>query len=449
MPPTVTPGDHDAVSPLLLVDALGAGSAALINLVAAHAHSQQLPLFLVGGVVRDLLLGRPNLDLDFVLESDAMRFARDLAAKHGGELEMHAEFGTAKWLIDADALNLEADTPAARIDFARARREEYRQPAALPTVSPASIADDLGRRDFSINALALQLSPAASMWRILDRHGGRDDLAQGLIRVLHERSFIDDPTRMLRALRLAGRLGFALEPRTCRLLDAALPMIKRLSGERIRNEIDLILREDQPGAILLGLEARGLLRPIHASWRLPPALPQLFQRARRRSPPWQDPAANLPLGWQLLTLDLRPDDAAALSQRLSLKSRLRDSIVACAAALAQSALIHDAATRPSQITQLLDDLPNAALHALWIRFLEHDLARKRIERFALEWRHQRPLADGNDLKRRGLPPGPAYRDILQRLRFAWIDGEIQSQAEEIQLLERLLSGAEAPKHDEA
>src|SRR5262249_31707917 len=158
------------------------------------------------------------------------------------------------------------------IDFAMARSEFYEYPTALPTVSSGTIEQDLHRRDFTINTLAVQVSP--TFGRVLDFYGGLSDLQAGLIRVLHDLSFEDDPTRILRAARFETRLGFQIEPHTAELIQTALPMLRRITGERVRNELLLLLREKQPERGLLALQSRGGLEAIHPAFKLDIRLPE-------------------------------------------------------------------------------------------------------------------------------------------------------------------------------
>ena len=419
----------------------------LIGIIAEQAQQQAQSLYLVGGLPRDLWLGRGSLDLDFALEGDAIAFAGHLAAVFGGTVQSHPPFGTAKWTFDSQAAaRLSLPNLPARIDhidFAAARSEIYEQPAALPTVSPGSIQQDMQRRDFSINALALQLSPAEKMWRILDWQGGIRDLQRRQIRVLHRRSFVDDPTRILRALRFAARLNFCIEPQTAALLRAGLPLLKRTSGERLQNEIALILAEEQPERALQKLQAHGVLASIHPAWHSSRQLSALFEDSRRQRLDWAaPPPESSQLGWVLMLTGIAAADAAAIAERLALPQALARALTASAQLLDHAAALKDPALRPSQITQLLDDAPPLALCAGWLALMDAPLARQRIETFARHWQKQRATLDGNDLQRMGLPPGPRYKTLLDRLRFAWLDGEVTSPAEERALLERLLAGGD-------
>jgi tRNA nucleotidyltransferase (CCA-adding enzyme) len=198
------------------------------------------PAHLVGGAVRDLLLGGQTVDLDVAIEGDARAVARELAQRLGGEAVEHERFGTAT--VRAGELAL---------DLATTRRERYVEPGALPEVEPAALAEDLGRRDFTINAMALGLT-GDDLGVLHDPHGGSEDLEQGVIRVLHGRSFIDDPTRLLRALRYEARFGFHMDEQTERLAReaAAGAGFSTVSGPRVRDELlDLLAEDNAPAAV--------------------------------------------------------------------------------------------------------------------------------------------------------------------------------------------------------
>jgi len=215
------------------------------------AQNQGQNLYLVGGVVRDLLLGRTNLDLDLVVEGNAIELAQQLIEIKLGKITTHPHFGTArlqwyKWSID----------------LATSRSETYTKPGALPKVKPSSIRDDLFRRDFTINTMAIYLNPAR-YGELIDLYGGRDDLGHKLIRVLHERSFTDDATRIWRGLRYEQRLDFQLETNTLQLLKRDIPMLDTISGDRIRYELECILQEEFPEKILRRAEELRVLAKLH------------------------------------------------------------------------------------------------------------------------------------------------------------------------------------------
>ena len=429
-----------------LENVLGPPVAALIAKISIRAIAQDRPLFLVGGVVRDLLLGKQNLDLDFVTEGNAIDFARQLVARFGGSIQAHRSFGTAKWTLDqaaAQSLSIPFDEIPHQIDFAIARSEKYAYSAALPGVTPADIEQDLLRRDFSINTLALQLSPKAQYGRLLDVCGGAKDIRDRLIRVLHDRSFVDDPTRILRAARYAIRLQFAIESHTSELMRAALPLLGRVSGQRLRNEIDLILREPDPAAIMLSLQSIRALKIIHPSFRLSPLLPELIARLHELNPPWRtDTIDQQALKWNMLLIGFPLADALSIAERLALRKKMMQSIAASATLFECLDSLKDPETRPSGMAQLLDDMPDQVLTLGWLLLADAPDAQKKFSKYVTTWRDQRPTINGHDLKTMGITPGPQYKRVLERLRFAWIDGDLRSVEEEQALLHQLLAACD-------
>ena len=426
-----------------LENVLGPQVAALIKKISIRAIAQDKPLFLVGGVVRDLLLGNQNLDLDFVTEGDAIDFAKQLVARFEGSLQVHKRFGTAKWTLDQTAahnLSLPFAEIPHQIDFAIARSEEYAFSTALPTVSTADIERDLLRRDFTVNTLALQLSPKAQSGRLLDLCDGARDIRDRLIRVLHDRSFVDDPTRILRAMRYSLRLQFVIESHTAELMRVALPMLGRVSGQRLRNEIDLILREPDPAAVLQRLQDIGALEKFHPSLSVSPLLPELFARLRALNPPWRTGTKDRQaLHWTMLFIGIPVAEALSIAERLVLRKTMMQSIAASAKLFDGLDILKDAETRPSKIAQRLDDMPDQTLHLGWLLLADVPDAQETFSTYVTIWRDQRPTINGHDLKAMGLTPGPLYKRILEKLRFAWIDGDVQTLEEERDLLNQLLA----------
>ncbi|NDJ59739.1 MAG: CBS domain-containing protein [Chloroflexi bacterium] len=438
--PTTVPETPPTISGAQIVAVLGKPVADLIDRIAAYAQTAGITLYLVGGVVRDLLLERPNYDIDFVAEGDGIRAAEDLAAQYGGAVHSFRPFGTAKWTLDAaaaSALDLELNALPDHIDFATARNEFYEHPTALPTVYNGSIKLDLHRRDFTINTLAVQLSPAVRQGRDLDFYGGLHDLDARLIRVLHSLSFVDDPTRILRAVRFERRLGFELEARTAELIRTALPMLGRITGERLRNELLLLLREQTPEHGLLLLHERGILAAIHPALVIDARIIGRFEAARASQPPWDFDVDPVDLAWHLIGSLIPYDRVPDWCDRLLITHTLRDSIVAAARLIQTGDALADPAQRPSQIDALLNGTPDLALYVVWL-VCEAAIARARIREYAGEWRALRPYTDGHTLRQRGLTPGPCFRVILERLRSAWLDGLVGSTADEQRLLDTLL-----------
>lgn len=241
---------------------------ALIKKVTNLAHAENMPLYLVGGIVRDFILGQKNFDLDLVVEGDAIGLATALAEQVDGKLKIHPMFNTAKLSVGKWS-----------VDIAMARTETYAKPGALPAVKPGTISTDLLRRDFTINAMALCLSPA-SYGELIDLHGGLDDLNNKFIRILHENSFIDDSTRIWRALRYEQRLGFQIEPETLKLLKKDIPMLKTVGGYRLRHELELVFSESEPEKVLIRADKLAVLKELHPSLKADIWLVEKFGEAR-------------------------------------------------------------------------------------------------------------------------------------------------------------------------
>ena len=435
-------GDAPSLNPSEIERVLGEHGAKVIELISYKAQKKNLALYVAGGFVRDLLLRRQTLDLDFVLEGDAIEFARSLAKSFGGNVLVHKEFGTAKWCLDegvTHSLTLVRDALPDSIDFVTARSESYTHPTALPVVSPADIESDLLRRDFSINALAIQLSPRARYGRLVDVCNGVKDLEQRLIRALHDHSFVDDPTRILRALRYALRLDFQLDLNTAEWMKTALPYLGRITGQRLRNEIDLILNEPRASDIMLQLQDLDALVNIHPAFRVSPRLPELIARVCKTGPPWSTVAVDgRTLLWIALMSGIGSLEVKDLCERLALTNKLTQAITASARLSEQIHLLEDPDIRPSQVAQVLDEYLDVALQSVWLLSLEKLAAREIIAAYASYWRDRRPTISGHDLKAMGVAPGPRYSQILDQLRFAWIDGDVRSVEDETALLQKLV-----------
>lgn len=398
-----------------------AQSAALDALLAAAGR----PLYLVGGSVRDLILRRPGLDVDLVLEGPAIELAEAFAARTGASVRRHAAFGTATvW------------GPGFRFDLVTARQETYRRPGALPTVRPATLMDDLARRDFTINAMALRLTPPDAPerdGRLVDPFGGLADLEARLVRVLHPASFRDDATRMLRAVRYAGRLGFRLEPGTLALLERDRAYLETISGARIRHEIERMLEEEEPEALLRRCDELGLLAAVDPALRFGPREAEAYRLARREVP---DEARPL-VCWAALALEASAEEAARIAARLHLTGRQTAALTCVPEVTALAGALAEPGLRPSRAAALLDGRPPACLWA--VALARRDAAADVLRRYLTAWRHVRPHLTGHDLAAMGVPEGPRMGEILRQLRHARLDGEVRSAADERALVARLLA----------
>lgn len=416
---------------------------ALVRRIADVAHEMEYSLYFVGGLVRDLLLGAPIFDIDIVVEGDAILLARNLAQRFGGRVVAHAGFGTAKWLLEPTVWQKAVDAPPPEpelrsIDFATARTEFYTHPTALPVVERSAIKQDLHRRDFTINTLAIRLDPPH--WgELLDFYGGEADLQNKVIRVLHSLSFIDDPTRILRAARLEARLGFRLDPRSEGLIANALPMLSRMSGDRIRHELEQILDEKEPERAICRLDELGLLAHLHPHLRCDRWLMGRFRAVRSELDPavWGlQPADRRLVYLALLLYRLEPQPLKEVLERLKvaraeaddleMMPELRRTLRSIVFVRKASAIYH--AFRP---------YPSRILAVGWLAS-ERGGARARLWRFQTEYRHVEPLLGGDDLKALGLKPGPLFGRLLEALRDARLDGQIKSREDEEALLRRLL-----------
>jgi tRNA nucleotidyltransferase (CCA-adding enzyme) len=388
--------------------------AALRRLGRVGAQSG-IPLYLVGGVVRDLLLGRPVRDLDVAVEGEVRAIARRL----GGTVRRHPGFGTATVRL-RDGL---------QIDLARTRRESYPRPAALPKVEPASLAEDLARRDFTVNAMASPLG-AAGPEGLIDPFGGLDDLRRRRVRVLHGRSFLDDPTRAFRGVRLAAELDFAMGAGTSRLIHAARAarVFDRLSSARLRREVVRSLEARGAGRAVQLLSRFGLLATLDRDLRAPrriramlDRLPALMARHRRRCP---DEAV---LEWAVvLALLLRQANEEVVERALvrlqpsrSARRAVGDGVDALRTL--PRALARGRARRPSRIHAVCRGRTTEALLAV-AAGTSSEAVRRALLKYLHALRGVRLEITGNDLLRRGIGAGPALARGLEAALAARLDG---------------------------
>nr|WP_290668528.1 CBS domain-containing protein [Ardenticatena sp.] len=417
-----------------LEEAIPSAILQLVRAIAREANQMGYSLYFVGGFVRDLLLGQPLKDLDLVVEGDAIRLAHRLAEKYGGRVVAHKRFGTAKWILregERPASSLIGDpTLPPHLDLVTARTEFYEEPTALPTVEESNIKLDLHRRDFTINTLAIALDESR-YGQLLDFYGGVRDLREKRIRVLHNLSLVEDPTRILRAVRFEQRLGFEIEPRTLELIRDSLELLGRVSGDRLRHELALILQEERAEQMLARLHALGALQAIDPALTFDDAAAERMRRLRE---------AGITDFWALLAAwlwSLPWENVERIATRLSLAGRDIRKLQALWGVKAQAAALA-AAERASQAVHVIEahTTDERVLRVAW-HLLDEPRVRERLHRYLHEWRHVRPRISGSRLREMGLPPGPHYAQLLAQVRNALLDGEVQSEAEEAALLERL------------
>jgi tRNA nucleotidyltransferase (CCA-adding enzyme) len=431
----------------------------LLEVIGAEVEAMRYAGYVVGGFVRDLMLGVTSqraltLDVDIVIEGDAISLARRMQARFGGRVVEHRRFGTAKWILsnteEPVALDLllagvaggePGDIPP-HLDFVTARTEFYTEPTVLPTVQQSSIKLDLHRRDFTINTLALCLNP--DRWgKLLDFWGGMADLQAQVVRVLHSLSFVDDPTRILRAVRYEQRFGFHIEPRTMELLRDALDLLDRVTPARIRHELERILQEETPEMALLRLDEMGILRQIYPALRMDARCAERFARLRAAlAAPDAAPlllSQPLPLlYWTMLCAPLTPADVDALQARLGLRGETIELMRSTVELQRQLPTLADPTTPPSVATAILEESTPAALALLPI-LTDNVQVLRTLELYQTTWRHVAPSFDGHALRVLGIPRGGIYRTILANLRAGLLDGKISTRAEE-EALVRAIAG---------
>jgi tRNA nucleotidyltransferase (CCA-adding enzyme) len=375
--------------------------------------------YLVGGAVRDMLLGRVCLDVDIAIEGEAITVAN--AISDGLRVVRHPRFGTAT--VKGKGWSL---------DLATSRRESYPHPGSLPVVFPAPIAEDLSRRDFTINALAVALSPP-NRGEMVEPHQGRDDLSQGLLRVLHDNSFVDDPTRILRGLRYQARFGFRMEGHTLELLRRDNCHLKGISGHRLHQELDRILKEEVPEqALSLAIE-EGVLNYLATPLNNKGWIDRAFARARswgRTTPP---------LDLCLLAYHLSQDQAGALAERLSLPRTQAQAVMDTVRLRLDPP---DASLPPSLLTAYLERFSSTAV-ATYTTLAGPPLS-ERLGLFLRCWRYVKPALGGNDIISLGVPSGPRMGEFLRRLRAARLDGEVRGRRQEEALVRRWVGEARPP-----
>ena len=348
---------------------------ALRGVDALRSIADRVPAYLVGGVVRDLLLGREVADMDVAIEGDA----EALADLPGFESEREGLFLTGR-----------LETGEVKVDVAQTRTETYERPGALPDVRPASIAEDLARRDFTINAMAASLPDAAEL---VDPHGGFEDLRAGLLRILHPGSFVDDPTRALRAARYAARFGFELEPETAsRLREADLSTV---SDDRIQKELRHAAEEDDPAAVLRLIREWGVMPSLDHD--APARVAEVAGLAAE--PPWE--------GWVDRELAVMLAIVRPLPQIRELAAATED--------------------RPSEAVRLAEPWDPAQL------LVARALGAEWLDRYAGEFRLIELEISGEDLLAAGVPEGPAIGHGLAAARSGRLDGELSGREEELRI----------------
>ena len=406
----------------------------MLKAIAEAASGVDMRSYLVGGSVRDILLGVPVKDLDIVVEGDTALLASRVSGELGGDVLNHSRFGTATVRIDDQ-----------HFDLATARRETYTQPGALPKVAPDTIEKDLERRDFSINAMAISLS-GPKPGRLIDLHGGKRDLQLGSIRILHPGSFTDDATRTLRAIRYAERLDFKLENVThAKLLEAVDgSMLDAISGARIRRELELMFEEQQPHRVLARCGELGILRAIY-----PPIGDGASVLALAGTKTADTPLAYL----AALSYPLTINKGEAFIHRLHMPSTwakvVQDTIAVRLRCCDNPSSEREQAPigRPdigepqlskAQLRGFLDQFSFASIQVNAL-LSDSPQVRTALELYLNQLRYVNPSLNGRDLISLGITKGPMVGEILQKLKDVRTDGRITTREEELRFVEEYIT----------
>ncbi len=399
------------------------------------ADRDKVSLYVVGGCVRDLLLSIENLDLDLVVEGDGIAFAQKLAESLHARVKAHERFGTAILLLP----------DGFRLDIATARTEYYEYPTALPTVEQSSIKKDLYRRDFTINALAICLN-GNGFGEILDFFGGQRDLNDKVLRVLHGLSFVEDPTRVFRAVRFEIRYGFRLGRDTTALIGGAVKMnlFNRLSGHRVLEELKLLLTEREPKLAIKRLADLDLLKFFHPklSWsnRLSVLLNAVDQAVDWYRLSYLDRKMDMWVVYLMALLEVLPERAVSeVLKRFpfseSEETKLRTARRSCHNVIRR--LGTRSPLKPAEVYGWLSELSDETLLIIMAKS-KGEAVKRQVSAFLTTYQHLKPILTGTDLKTMGMKPGPQFKKVLGRLLEARLNGEVTTESDERRLVNKLV-----------
>ncbi len=402
----------------------------LVKKIGEFADEEGVNAYIVGGFVRDLVIGRKNFDIDIVIEGDATVFAKHLAKAFGAKVHTFDRFKTATVVFP----------DGTRIDFASARTEVYKAPGALPEVDMASLKKDLMRRDFTINTLAIKIN-AKEFGKLIDFFGGLKDIRDKKIRVLHSLSFVEDPTRILRALRFATRYRFDLGKHTEKLLKIAVErkLFKTVEGQRIYHELKQIFLEDNPLRVVNKLYSYGILQSLFEGVVWDRGKKDFFERIRKiviwhklNFPEMQQGVRYYLLYFGALFYGEPAYRVRKYLELLSLPEKEEQYVWAFLKEAPKLLSQVNVAKSIREVFSVLEGKKEELL--LFLASLpEREEEREKVLKFLKEWRFVKPLVDGEDLKALGLKPGPVFRKILSEIKYAIIEGKLDREDREEQL----------------
>lgn len=408
----------------------------LILLAGDIASINNMRAYLVGGCVRDLLLEVKNLDLDIVIEGNGIKFSEELARAFNTKLIRHKRFGTAT--VDLLGHRL-------KIDIATARKEFYPEPAHLPVVENGSLKDDLKRRDFTINAMAININ-RDGLGKLLDLFGGEEDLNNKKIRVLHDLSFIDDPTRILRGIRFEQRYNFRFEQNTKKLLKeaVALRMLERVEPQRIREELILLLKENDPLKEIRRLKELVGFAFISPGMSVSDKIFRLIKFAAKQINWFKKsyPERRMLDTWVVYFMALMDPLNSNAVRKVCRKFMFRkgeDKRILGYKKIGRKFIsnLKRIKNKPPEIFSLLEPLSYEVILLVKAKYKDCDI-QKTMEDFLEIYNGMKIYSSGHDLRRLGLTPGPYYQKIFTKVLNAKLSGAVKTKEEELELIKKLI-----------
>lgn len=369
----------------------------ILRKIGALAHKNGVKAYIVGGTVRDIVLKRENYDIDICVEENGIKFAEICANKLGGIVKKKSQFETALVILKD-----------IRIDFSTTRREIYPEPGSLPVIEKGTLMDDLKRRDFTINAMAIKLNDKINYEKIIDPYGGRKDIEKRVVRVLHPRSFIQDPTRIFRAVRFATRLNFKIDKETLSLAKNSLKknILNRVSGERIRNEFNLIVKEKKRDKIINRLEELKILDKL--SLKRPEFIPEKSV-------------------YLLSLVDYSKETKRGFLSKTELKS-LNDFRI-----IEKNIESLKKARLPSEVYSIL---MGKKMKALLLTASKYGIIKEKVMKYINIYRNVNTEIGGRELKNLGVKEGPIYKKLIREVLYAKLDGIVKTKADEIRYISK-------------
>ncbi len=418
----------------LMIEVLAKKTMSRIEHIGRIARQMDYDVYIVGGCVRDLLCQRRIIDVDIGVVGDAIALAESVGISFPCKVKRHLRYRNAALLFD----------DGEKIDLATARREIYPEPAAWPVVEASDINDDLARRDFSINSMAINIEPER-FGSLVDPHNGRNDLKAGLIRALHEKSFVDDPTRILRAFRFAGRFGFQIENETAQWMSSFFKQDIRYASARSRMaaEMMIIYTEEDPRPALLMIRQSKIREAIHQNFLDNDYIIELFDKI---IPVIEWLGENQPgetiETWKVWLLAAYSSTSTRAIRNFLKRINHPDlSLIEDLRGIRRvhQSLLHDRVTKDSGFANAFTPLSTEALLVLMAKTPNRKV-RDAVERYLKDLRRRKLGIRGADLQKLGMTPGPEMGRILKEVKNALYDGEVKGRAEQLELAKKLSEG---------